>query len=165
MPAGCRFTDKSEQPWSVAWSGFHKRSAPNRLTEPNLSASVHIARLRCVVGHETAPAKGYRGLTSMDGRSNQPVIVVLHTWSRSGLGCWYCSVRSMRAPNFARCMVVSLLQPNEVAASELAVDRQIDQGKITRGSGQLKSDRNGPYVFEKQRSFLTDYRTMVQSLF
>lgn len=46
---GCRSSDKSGQPWSVAWNAYHMRSALDRLIEPNPSAFVHTAELRCVV--------------------------------------------------------------------------------------------------------------------
>lgn len=61
--AGCRCSDKSGQPWFVAWNAFHTRSALDRWIEPNPSAFVHTAGLRCVVGHEIGPAKETRGRT------------------------------------------------------------------------------------------------------
>lgn len=58
---------------------------------------------------------------------------------------------------------VSHLQADEIAASELAIDGHVEQGKVTGGSGQLKPDTNSPDVLGKQRSFLTDDAAMVPS--
>src|SRR6516165_9501555 len=48
------------------------------------------------------------------------------------------------------------LQADEIAASELAVDRKIEQGEISFPALQLKSNPNGPDIFRLERAPLAD---------
>jgi hypothetical protein len=47
------------------------------------------------------------------------------------------------------------LQLHEIAASNLAVDRQVGHGEVAGSVLQLKPDPDGPYIPGPQRAFLT----------
>jgi hypothetical protein len=48
------------------------------------------------------------------------------------------------------------LQTDEIASSELAVDRKVEQGEISFPTVQLKPNSNGPDLFRLQRALLAD---------
>jgi hypothetical protein len=53
------------------------------------------------------------------------------------------------------------LQADEIATSELAVDREIEQGKISFPTLQLKPNPNGPGIFRLERALLADQAAVV----
>jgi hypothetical protein len=53
------------------------------------------------------------------------------------------------------------LQANEIAASELAVDRKVEQGEISFPALQLKPNPNGPDIFRLERALLADQAALV----
>src|ERR1700758_2198005 len=53
------------------------------------------------------------------------------------------------------------LQADEIATSELAVDREVEQGKISLPTLQLKPNPNGPDIFRLERALLTDQAALV----
>jgi hypothetical protein len=53
------------------------------------------------------------------------------------------------------------LQADEIATSELAVDREVEQGKISFPAPQLKPNPNGPDIFRLERALLADQAALV----
>ena len=53
------------------------------------------------------------------------------------------------------------LQADEIATSELAVDRKVEQGKISLPALQLKPNPNGPDIFRLERALLADQVALV----
>ena len=53
------------------------------------------------------------------------------------------------------------LQADEIAASELAVARKVEQGEISFPILQLKPDPNGPDIFWFERALLADQSALV----
>jgi hypothetical protein len=53
------------------------------------------------------------------------------------------------------------LQADEIATSELAVDREVEQGKISLPTLQLKPNPNGPNIFRLERALLADQAALV----
>ena len=53
------------------------------------------------------------------------------------------------------------LQLNEVAAAQLAVDRQIEQREVPDAFRDLEANPNGPDVFRQERAFLADDAVLV----
>jgi hypothetical protein len=53
------------------------------------------------------------------------------------------------------------LQADEIATSELAVDREVEQGKISFPTLQLKPNPNGPDIFRLERALLADQAALV----
>src|ERR1700737_2198677 len=53
------------------------------------------------------------------------------------------------------------LQADEIATSELAVDREVEQGKISFPALQLKPNPNGPDIFRLERALLADQAALV----
>src|ERR1700731_4075062 len=52
-------------------------------------------------------------------------------------------------------------QADEIATSELAVDREVEQGKISLPTLQLKPNPNGPDIFRLERALLADQVALV----
>jgi len=52
-------------------------------------------------------------------------------------------------------------QADEIAASQLAVDREVEQGKISFPALQLKPNPNGPDIFRLERALLADQAALV----
>lgn len=52
-------------------------------------------------------------------------------------------------------------QPHEIAAAQLAIDREIEQGEIAAMLFKLQSDPDGPDLLWFQRTFLTDEAALV----
>jgi hypothetical protein len=55
-------------------------------------------------------------------------------------------------------------QPDEIAASQLAVDRQIEHGKIAPAFLHLEAHSNGPDILRVQRALLADQASLVPRL-
>jgi hypothetical protein len=53
------------------------------------------------------------------------------------------------------------LQADEIAASELAVDREVEQSEISFPALQLKPNANGPDIFRLERALLADQAALV----
>jgi hypothetical protein len=68
---------------------------------------------------------------------------------------------SATIPRPAAGAYVSHLQADEIAASQLAVDRKVEQGEIWFPILQLKPDPNGPDIFRFERALLADQSTLV----
>jgi hypothetical protein len=52
-------------------------------------------------------------------------------------------------------------QTDEIATSELAVGREVEQGKISFPALQLKPNPNGPDIFRLERELLADQAALV----
>jgi hypothetical protein len=61
-----------------------------------------------------------------------------------------------RSPDLAAGTDILNLQPHEIAASELAIDGEIEQREIARAVLQLEPHPDRPYVFGLQRALLTN---------
>jgi len=64
---------------------------------------------------------------------------------------------------FAVCDVTHL-ESYQVTGSELAVDRQVEQGKVADAVGDLKAHPDGPDVFELEGRLLPDQLALVPGL-
>src|SRR5439155_19740413 len=53
------------------------------------------------------------------------------------------------------------LQADEIAASELAVDREVEQSEISFPALQLKPNADGPDIFRLERALLPDQAALV----
>ena len=53
------------------------------------------------------------------------------------------------------------LQADEIATSELAIDREVEQSKISFPALQLKPNPNGPDIFRLERALLADQAALV----
>ena len=51
---------------------------------------------------------------------------------------------------------VAHAQTDEIAATQLAVDRQVEHGQVTNRMGVLKVDADGPDVLRLERWLLAD---------
>jgi hypothetical protein len=65
-------------------------------------------------------------------------------------------------PHPAAGAYVVHLQADEIAASELAVDRKVEQGEISLPTLQLKPNPNGPDIFRLERRFWPIKRLLFQ---
>jgi hypothetical protein len=74
--------------------------------------------------------------------------------------CLYLDYGATVAHPAAGAYVVDL-QADEIATSELAVDREVEQGKISFAALQLKPNPNGPDIFRLERALLADQATLV----
>jgi hypothetical protein len=68
---------------------------------------------------------------------------------------------SATVPHPAAGAYVVDLQADEIAASELAVDRKVEQGEISFPALQLKPNPNGPDIFRLERALLADQAALV----
>src|SRR6202045_5402660 len=65
------------------------------------------------------------------------------------------------APHPAAGAYVVDLQTDEIAASELAVDREVEQSEISFPALQLKPNANGPDIFRLERALLPGQAALV----
>jgi hypothetical protein len=56
------------------------------------------------------------------------------------------------------------LQRDEIAAAQLAVDREVEQGKIALATLKLKLDPDCPDLLRLERTLLADQATLVLGL-
>jgi hypothetical protein len=68
---------------------------------------------------------------------------------------------SATVPHPAAGAYVVDLQADEIAASELAVDRKVEQGEISFLALQLKPNPNCPDIFRLERALLPDQAALV----
>ena len=54
---------------------------------------------------------------------------------------------------------------DEIAPSELAVDRKVEQGEVAFAVLQLKPGPNGPYILRFKRALLADHTALVPGCF
>jgi hypothetical protein len=82
---------------------------------------------------------------------------MISNWTGRPVFFWITVPRSRTLPP---AYVVDL-QADEIATSELAVDREVEQGKISFPALQLKPNPNGPDIFRIERALLADQAALV----
>jgi hypothetical protein len=85
---------------------------------------------------------------------------LLHDFELDRSPCLFLDHGATVSHSAAGAYVVDL-QTDEIATSELAVDRKVKQGKISFPALQLKPNPNGPDIFRLERALLADQAALV----
>src|SRR6516164_8652544 len=85
---------------------------------------------------------------------------LLHDFELDRSPCLFLDHGATVSHSAAGAYVVDL-QTDEIATSELAVDRKVKQGKISFPDLQLKPNPNGPDIFRLERALLADQAALV----
>ena len=137
------------------------RTVEPRILDPGMDDASVLPRREMRLGSETAreqvapvPEFELRQLIMDRGPG------LLHDFELDRSPCLFLDHGATVSHPAAGAYVVDL-QVDEIATSELAVDREVEQGKISLPALQLKPNPNGPDIFRFKRALLADQAALV----